>query len=80
MSKRINKLDRLIYADIKDVIDGDNLVLSYEVEGFSEIEVESRLKHLASIGAIRINEVVGQTTVTAITQSGRDFFNAIAAE
>lgn len=80
MSERTNKLDRLIYDDIRDIQSEDSLLLSYDEEGFSDAEVEQRLKHLAGIGAIRIVEYVGQTTVTAITQFGRDFFDSISAK
>lgn len=75
---RSDRLDRLIYKDIAKITDGDTMVLSYD--GFSDLEVEQRLKHLAAKGVIGITEAVGQTAVTSITQAGHDFFNSISVE
>ena len=74
MNDRISQLNQLIYQDIWDIEDGENMFLAYST--YSEEEVEAQLRHLASIGVIRVLEYMDQCFVTAITDEGRDFFDS----
>ncbi|HSC75333.1 MAG TPA: hypothetical protein VLB90_03730 [Pseudomonadales bacterium] len=78
MSDRISQLNRLIYQDIWDIEEGETLFLAYST--YSEEEVEAQLRHLASIGVIRVIEYMDQSFVTALTKEGRDFFDSIPTE
>lgn len=77
MTNRIMQLDKLIYNDIKNIKDGDNFELSYTREGFTDIELESRLKKLSTDGFLKLNESIGQITVCGISKSGHTFFQSI---
>lgn len=76
MNDRKLELDCLIYSDVKDIEPGDNFFLTYAEKGFSEAQVEARLKELAAQGLITIIQSVGRTTVSGITKHGRAFFES----
>ena len=77
MTNRTSSLDKLIYKDIRDMEIGDNLELTYAKEGFTDIELEKRLKQLSDKGFINIIESIGQTTVCGISKAGHNYFQSV---